>query len=322
MTRTLARVAWFLLVAVTPAQVAAQGGLADRCAEQAPVADLDFCNAIAQSIEIAQPRVGIAASGGNPTIGTSSTLGMRIGAFPRIALVPRVTVAAMDLPAIEARNGDEIGALVPAVSLDASVGLFSGLGIMPTVGGFGSLDAYGSLGRVLLPGDDGFAGGVTTWALGVQIGVLRESFTAPGISVTGTARGLGDVRFGDEDVAETDAYFSIGGMNAYGVRGTIGKRFLLFSLTTGVGYDWYVSDVVMRLATDDPATDGSRTIAYDDYTSKRLTAFGNLAFTVVIVSLVGEVGWQNGADPFTGPGATGLLEKDGWYGSLALRLTL
>lgn len=311
-----------VVLACSAGSVHAQNDLSVRCTEQVPVADLDYCNMIAQAIEIAQPRVGIAASAGNPTMGTSSTLGMRIGSFPRFAIAPRVTVAALDLPPVAQRNGDEISALVPALGIDASVAIFSGLALAPTVGGFGSIDLYGSLGRVLLPGDEGFDGGITTWALGAQLGILRESFTAPGISITGTYRSIGDIRFGDELVAETDAHFALDGLRSYGLRGTIGKRILMFSATAGAGYDWYESDVLLRFATDDPSVEGSRTIESGEFGSRRFTGFGDLAFTVMIVSVVGEVGWQQGGDAFTGPGASELLEKGGWYGSLALRLTL
>lgn len=322
MTKAIPILAGAFLLAFNAGGIHAQNDLTVRCSEQAPVADLDFCNTIAQAIEIAQPRIGIAASAGNPTMGTSSTLGMRIGSFPRFAIAPRVTVAALDLPPVAQRNGDEIGALVPAVGVDASVAVFSGLAVLPTVGGFGSIDLYGSLGRVLLPGDEGFDGGITTWALGAQVGILRESFTAPGISVTGTYRSIGDIGFGDELVTDTDAHFALDGLRSYGLRGTVGKRFLMFSATAGAGYDWYESDVLMRFATDDPSLDGSRTIEVAEFGSRRFTGFGNLAFTVMIVSVVGEVGWQKGGDAFTGPGASDLLEKGGWYGGLALRLTL
>ncbi|MHB1170600.1 MAG: hypothetical protein ACYC28_15085 [Longimicrobiales bacterium] len=284
-------------------------------------AEIDFCNTIGQAMEITQGRVGIAGAGGNPALGTSSTLGMRIGSFPRIAVTPRVNVSKIRLPAASARSGDDVDAWVPVVGIDGAVGIYQGLSLFPTVGGFGSIDAVANLGRVLLPGGDGFSDGVTTWAIGAQVGILRESFTVPGITVTGMYRSLGDVEFGDPQLAETEGSFELNDLTAWSTRATIGKRFLLFSATAGVGYDWYSSDASLRYATDDPATDGTRTVKANDYSSERLTAFGNLAFTVVIVSLVGEVGWQQGASGFTGPGATDLLEKDGWYGSLGLRLT-
>lgn len=291
------------------------------CERDVPAAEVDFCNIIGQAIEITQARAGIIAIGGNPTLGTSSTLGMRIGSFPRIALTPRLNVGKLRLPAAAARNGAEVDAWVPVVAVDGAVGIYQGLSLLPTVGGFGSIDGLVSLGRVLLPGDDGFDSGLTTWAVGAQVGILRESFTVPGITITGMYRSMGDVVFGDPDVTDTEGHFALDGLSAWSARGTIGKRFLLFSATAGVGYDWYSSDALLRYVTDDPATDGTRTISEGDYSSKRLTAFGNLAFTVVIVSLVGEVGWQQGADAFSGPGATDLLEKGGWYGSLGLRLT-
>lgn len=297
---------------------AQSGRLMARCAAESPAGDLDYCNTVAQAIEIAQPRIAIAASAGNPTIGASSTLGMRIGSVPRFAIAPRFTVVSLDLPAVETRNGDEIGALVPAAAIDASIGVYSGLALLPTVGGFGSLDLYGSLGRVFLPGDDGFDSGVASWALGAQVGIVRESFSTPGITVSLTRRSVGDIEFGDPELVDADAYFGLTDAGGWGLRGTIGKRFLLFSLTGGVGYDWYDSDVTVRYISDSPLT-GSRDFTVADFATDRLTAFGNLAFTVVIVSLAAEVGWQQGSEAFSGPGATDLIEKGGWYGSLALR---
>lgn len=301
--------------------VQAQTSLTARCTEQVAAADLDFCNTLAQAVEIALPRVGIAASGGNATLGSASTLGFRLGSMPRVAITPRVTVGKIHMPPIAARNGDEVDALLPVVALDASVGIFQGISLLPTVGGFGSLDLLASMGRVLLPGDEGFDSGATTWAAGAHVGILRESFTAPGVSVSGMYRRVGDVVFGDPDVTASEGYFLLDDLRAWSLRGTVGKRFLMFSATAGLGHDWYGSDAQLRFATDDPAADGARTIQDGDYRSQRLTAFGNLAFTVVIVSLTGELGWQQGAEGFTGPGATDLLEKDGWYGGIGLRLT-
>src|SRR5690606_22478681 len=86
--RRRARVALFgamvaLAAAAAPMPASAQS-MMTLCERDVPTAELDFCNTIGQAIEITQARVGIAAIGGNPTLGTSSTLGMRIGSFPRI----------------------------------------------------------------------------------------------------------------------------------------------------------------------------------------------------------------------------------------------
>lgn len=304
-------------VAAPPAS-AQSGSLHTACSTQTlPVGDREFCNALASAIEIAQPRIAVAAAGGNPTLGTSSTIGMRIGSFPRFAIAPRATIAHMELPSIEERNGTAVASLVPSVGVDASVGLYSGMRLFPTVGGFGSIDLYASAGRLLLPSDQGFNGGAMTWAVGAQLGILRESFTAPGITVSGTYRGITDISAGDADLEDTAGYYEIDGMSGWGARGVIGKRVLLFTLTGGVGYDRYESGVLMRYrnALNVPV-DVTRT----DFTTDRITGFGNVGFTVVIVSLVGELGWQESSEATTG--GSPLLEKDGWYGSLALRLIL
>ena len=306
-------------IGLAPRDAAAQSGsLLEACAQNAtPFTDQPFCNTLAAVIEIAQPRIAVSAAGGNPTLGTSSTLGMRIASLPRIAIAPRATVSHIELPAIDARDGPGSSSFVPVVAVDASVGVFRGIRLFPTVGGFGSIDAYGSVGRVFLPSEQGFNGGATTGALGVQLGILRESFTAPGITLTGTYRMVTDITAGDADLQETAGYYALENLSGWGARGTVGKRVLLFSVTGGVGYDRYQSDVRMRFV---DSLRGMTEIERNDFTTDRITAFANLGFTIVIVSLVGELGWQQGSDPLIG--ASDLVEKHGWYGGLALRVVL
>src|SRR5690606_8272264 len=115
-----------------------------------------FCNLVAQGIEVVQPRVGLAAAGGNPVAGTASTLGMRIGAFPRISIGGRVTAVRADLPPIRTIGRvDDIDFAVAALGADAAIGLFRGFSPAITVGGVLSLDLLASAGIVLLPGDEG-----------------------------------------------------------------------------------------------------------------------------------------------------------------------
>ncbi|HSJ10798.1 MAG TPA: hypothetical protein VK928_12820, partial [Longimicrobiales bacterium] len=158
-----------------------------------------FCENVADAATMLQPRVGIALSGGNPVPGTASTLGMRLGSMPRISLTARVTAADVDLPAVERMTDSaDVSFPVGSIAADVSVGLFSGVSLLPTVGGFGSIDLLGSVGIIPLPRGEGFDNSAPlTWAAGARVGILRESFTAPGVSVSMMYRRLGDVTFGD-----------------------------------------------------------------------------------------------------------------------------
>jgi hypothetical protein len=298
-------------------------GFGSQCATAGTLV-AEYCYRVAEAIQIVQPRVGIALSGGNPVIGTASTLGMRLGAMPRISIGLRASAAAVEVAGIESLSDQEkMTFAVPAVSADVAVGLFSGFGLGPTVGGLGSIDLLGSVGTIPLPSGEGFDGSPFSWAAGARLGILRESFTAPGISVSGTYRKVGEIEYGDAELANEDAYFLMDDLSAWSLRGTISKRLLALGLTAGAGYDRYDSAVLLRVDDPNPLNQDFE-LSTDELESSRTTFFGNVSLTMMILHLAGEFGWQSGGDPDFAdqPQAqTEYLDKGGIYGSLALRLT-
>jgi hypothetical protein len=305
----------------------AQGDrLRDQCAGQFPIAAqqaIEYCERVAYSIGITQPRVGIALTGGNPVPGTASTLGTRFGGIPRVTASLRATAAWTELPDI--RTGEATGTLrfaAPALNLDAGVGLFGGFGLLPTVGGFGSVDVLGSLGVIPLPEGRGFGERPTSWALGARVGVLRESFTLPGASVTAMYRRVSDVRFGDPQLQRYDAYFAMDNLTMTGLRAAVSKRLFIVGLAGGVGWDRHTSDVLLRVR--DPFTGlAAAQLQQNNFRSTRTTAFVNANLTMLLLNIVAEGGVQSGG---TGTPTTqhvaDLVGRSGYYGSLALRLAL
>ncbi len=282
-----------------------------------------LCLLAAQAVEIAEPRIGLAFSGGNPVEGTASTLGMRMGTFPHISVDARVTGAHFTLPPL--RGGGDIGVFAPFFDVDASVGIFDGLRLLPTVGGFGSVDALASLGAARLPGD--FANGSPVgYGLGVRLGLLRESFTMPGISVSGMYRHVGDVRFGEVPV--DSASFTLNGVSDLSVRAAVSKRLLVLGATAGLGWDRYRSDVsttVLGSSELPGGVPGANQASVSGYPASRMSAFANLSWTMLILHAVGEVGWQRGTEPAALPTPTGkedLVRKGSLFASLALRLSI
>ncbi len=310
-----------------PAAVTAQQELAQRCAGIPVDPTRRFCNLLAEAIEIAQPRIGLALTGGNPLPGAASTLGMRLGALPRVSVAARVTGVKLDLPPIEDFNSNtDIDAFLPALNIDAAVGVYSGLSLLPTVGGFASLDLVASVGTVPIPNDDGFqTDRATSWAVGARLGILRESFTAPGISVTALYRRFGDISFGDRQLVAADAYFESSGFRVLSLRGVVGKRLLVIGATAGLGYDRYQSDLAFGVSNPGIVGPARFDFRQDDFASDRVTAFGSLQWTMLILSIVGEVGWQSGGDEFLAPlpsGRSSASEKGAYYGSFAVRVAI
>lgn len=282
-----------------------------------------FCGNVADAITILQPRIGMAATGGNPVSGTASTLGMRIGTMPRISLGLRVSAAEADLPPVERQSSnDDVSFPIGSVSMDVSAGVFPGLNLFPTVGGFASLDLLASAGFMPLPSGEGFDDSAPfTWAGGARVGLLRESFTAPGVSVSAMYRRLGDATYGSPTLTDRDAYFTLEDQHVISIRGTAGKRVLGVGLTGGVAWDRYTSDVAGSVRDSDPVAGAFELpFAQDELTQTRTSYFGNVSFTLLILNLAAELGWQEGGESVED--GSDRLSKRGVFGGLAVRLAI
>jgi hypothetical protein len=297
-----------------------QDDLARRCAERAVAAATgEYCALVVQAVDILPARIGMVSAGGNPVPGTASTLGIRLGAFPRFSIAGRASFIRVALPDItSAGGGDDVHYIAPSLNADLSIGLYSGLSPFATVGGLASIDVLGSVGIAQLSDDDGANGdSPITWAAGARIGITRESFTVPGISVSAMYRNLGELTYGDRQLVEQDAFVHLDELSIWSVRATVGKRITLFGLTGGIGWDRYSADALVRLR-DGAATIELRDRAYDGH---RWNAFVNGAWTLLIISATAELGWQSGGD--TLPGArSDAVGSGALFGSFAIRLAL
>ncbi|HLM67629.1 MAG TPA: hypothetical protein VK358_08890, partial [Longimicrobium sp.] len=302
---------------------------------------------VAQAVDAAQPQLGILLAGGNPTLGTASTGGVRLGLIPRVSLTARVNVVAARLPDIrevEGGEADQFRVPAPAVGANLSVGLTQGFSVAPMIGGFGAIDLLGSVSVLPLSLLEDFGDNAFSWGAGARVGLIRESFVTPGVSVSLMYRDLGEVSFGKvcegtetaSPLAPTDPnrractadgdFGEIGfGLTNWSGRAAISKRLLGLGLTAGVGYDKFDTDADFAFST--PVVAGAREIyRFSDVAvdNDRWSAFLDASFTVLVASLVAEVGWMQGADPIQGfPGTSDFDAGEGtWFGSLGARLSL
>lgn len=328
------------------APLAAQGDINSVCSG-VPEGARDECAIVAQAVDAAQPQLGILMAGGNPILGTASTGGVRLGLIPRVSLTGRVNVVAARMPDIrELDDGqaDEFAVPAPAVGANVSVGVTQGFSLAPMIGGFGAIDLLGSVSVLPLSLVDDFGDNAFSWGAGARVGLMRESFVTPGVSVSLMYRNLGDVSFGqvcesgegpsltaptdpgrrsctgDGDFGEIDF-----GLSNWSARAAVSKRLLGLGLTAGVGYDKFDTDANFAFST--PAVGGTREVfRFDDVAvdNGRWSAFLDASFTVLVASLVGEVGWMQGSDPVEGfPSASDFDAGDGtWFGSLGMRISL
>jgi hypothetical protein len=212
-------------------------------------------------------------------------------------------------------GGAEADLFASAFHFGAAAGLFDGFRLMPTVGGFLSVDAFGQASFLLLPGGEGFTGGARSYSAGVRVGILREGFTVPGISVSMARRFPDDVGYGLEgDPASTTLQPGVTALPA-----TIGKDLFAVEWVAGIGWEDYDSQTTLRAA---DGAGGFVTIS-GDLEDSRLLYFGSAAMTFgIVLSMSLEAGWAEGL----GPVPTYVGQHDpaagALFGSLSARLTL
>lgn len=319
MTRGLAAVA---------ALVWASGGLG-RLSAQTPeqVRDgcVDFggsvrrCTDAALSARAIAGQFGLLSGWGSEIPGSASTLGRKLGNRPRLSMSLRAGGMAMGLPDLFDEGtgaAPDVSFLVPALGLQAALGLLDGFSPMSTVGGVLSLDLLGSLGMVMPPSSQGFGGNVTSASLGARVGLLRESFTLPGVSVSLSRRFIGASELGNTDIGDPTALDVDPALTS--VRATVGKDLVGVGLLAGIGWDIGSADVVVEVAGAGP-TPARVTSSID---IDRRLFFAGASLTFVLLQLSIEGGWAEGAPAL--PGATGSVfdpTAGSAFGSLALRFT-
>ncbi|MBW3551951.1 MAG: hypothetical protein KY466_00500 [Gemmatimonadetes bacterium] len=303
-----------------PAAAAAQDDDADSVCRslQSPSA-VSECRLSVGAARMIQPRMAAALFGGNPVPGTASTLGMRLGSLPRMSLAFRVTGAPAERPPILDRTvSDGSRSLLVGLTADAALGVLTGLSPLPTVGGVLSLDLIARAAFLPLPASEGFHDGAA-WGLaaGARLGAVRESFTLPGISITGTYGRITRTAFGDPDTGTTDGFFE-GAVTDLRIEVAATKRLGLIGLTAGAAHDRYSSDLTAGFR---DGLLGQRLEVSGDAVHGRWSAYGDAAWTLLIFQAALEVGWQDAPVPDGLPSSVD-LDPVGWFGGLSFRISI
>jgi len=318
---TLRRVLLIALAGLAlPASAGAQDveSLADACV--AGGGEVVRCTELAVTARALQGHLGLSTGLGSEVAGSAGTLGRRLGATPRIALEARAAFAHLALPDLADPGSEpsrEATFVVPSIRGGITAGVFDGFSLLPTVGGFLSLDllAHGSV--VFLPTSEGFDGKASALTLGARLGILRESFTLPGVSVSFSRRMLGSVAYGSAEgpgggEVEVDP-------SVTSVRATVGKDLLAVGLLLGMGWDHYSGSATIRAATDG----GIVSEGTSSFTSSRRLYFAGAAWNFLVLQLSAEAGWAGGFGAVTGyRGAPFDPTGGNFYGSMAFRLTI
>ncbi len=281
------------------------------------------CQDGALAVAAGRAALGLAASLGGDFPGLAGTLGRRPGGSPRLTFSARGGWVRGTLPDVASGSRDPSkpsSVTVPSVQAAASLSLLDGLSLTPNLGGVLSLDLLAVGGWVGAPGDQGFADDVLAWGLGARLGLLRESFTLPGLSLSWVHRSLGEVSQGD--LLAGDRVAAEYGLTVRSLRAVVGKDLRGTGVLAGVGEDRYSGEVLFRVPGGTPGIGlGS---ASDGPDESRRVYFLGASRTYLVLQFSAEVGWAGGRGlTLVDPSATSYDPGSGsWFWTVASRITL
>ncbi len=284
-----------------PDAVAAQtpDALAQACVSRGGL--MPACAAGTVAGQALQGHLGLLGGFGSEVSGTATTLATRVGGGPRLSLTGRAGVVDMGRPDLgDPAGAGEDGSLVWAMHADLAIGL---------------LDAVGRIAFLRLPTSEGFDGGTTAYTAGLRIGIFREGFTIPGVSVSVARRFVGTVEL-TEGVDPVSVRVDPT-VTAY--RATVGKDLFAVEWLAGVGWEDYGGDVSVRV----PDGLGGSVVASGELPSSRRLYFASASMTFSIVLNVSvEAGWADGFSPVAAYDGAYDPTSGTPFGSLSLRLIL
>lgn len=278
------------------------------------------CTEIGLAAMSLQQGVGLVGSLGSDIPGNPSTIGRRLGKVPRLGLAVSGGLLGVGTPPVGGAGvmgleGKETLTLA-GLRVDAIAGVVDGFQLGPSFGGVLAIDLIVSYARVRLPEGAGVTGSASGVGLGARVGLLRESFTTPGISVSATRRWQGTLQAGSIDAgtpAQADPELTVSSLRA-----VLGKNWFVVGVMGGLGWERYEGDT--RLSVTRAAADAVTVTGH--VASERTLYFVSGWFNFLITQVSAEVGAAEGiADPFVD--RTGTYDPSGltWFASLGSRIT-
>lgn len=317
-----------LLAIAAPADVRAQATIEELAAECGGGTVDGWCRELAVTGQAARAGTTLLAGGGSELSGSAATLGWRLASVPRIALSVEAGLGRIPAPRFGTEPSPEPlpeeSFTAPALQLSAGVGVFDGFSPAPTVGGILSVDLLGTGSVVLLPDEHGFDGSASVYGIGARVGILRESFTLPGVSVSAVQRWGGETTMSATDPpggpAEPRVAFET---STTSVRATVGKDLVAVGLLAGVGWDRHAGRI--EIASGLPDTTGAADAGLGEtegLVDSRFLAFGGASLNFLILQLTAEIGRAQGMDRVPDRPGGGFDPTDAsWFGSIGARLT-
>lgn len=257
----------------------------------------NVCTGAVDATRAFHPLIGVLVSGGNPLLGSASTL----GGLGHASVTLRANAVQVVLPDLAYNGssstvpaGDKLWA--PAPLVEGGLGVYGGVG-----NGLLAVDLLGS--AQLLPTDqinnlvvDSGARQIGGIALGLgygaRIGLVKDRGPLPALSVSVMRRDIPRITYGDVPGGDR---FSYGvDLHATNLRLIASKQLLFLDMAAGFGWDKYTGDAVIQFR--DPITNAQQPDVPVKLNSSRVLGFLNAGMSLSVVRLTAEVGYQGGKD--------------------------
>ncbi len=296
-----------------------------ECAEgESPELGL-LCADAALALQALHGGVGLEMTAGGALPASPSTAGNRMQGSPRVIIDVGGTWATFGHPDLSRARGSAIPAhrsFLVGARFTTVVGLFEGFFPAPAVGGVLSVDAVGTVQWVRVPSSPASHDSKVGLGGGVRVGVFRESFSLPGVTVSGLYHRTGELQFGTQ--------VGPGALTAFepsvtSIRLTVGKDLWPIGLSAGVGWDRYRGDGWIEARASgggpEPGVDARRT-ELRELSMNRRYLFAGANHTWVITQIAAEVTWAGSGSPIAELDGTGPFNPGGaeLQGVLTFRL--
>jgi len=289
----------------------------------------DACQMAVDVFQYLAPQLGLALTGGNPTLGQGGTLG-GIGHF---TVEVRGNALAGDLPQVQnfptpSYNGRQSRQLptskqfVGLPTVDGALGIFQGIPLgLTNVGGVDLLvnamyvPTVSNSNVQVKPDQNLKFGG------GVRIGLLQESLLVPGVAVSYVRRDLPTTTItGTSSGVNVNAQNVKVNTNAWTL--TVSKNLLLFSLAGGIGRDSYdQSALIQGSVPTSPIGSAQSAQVKVSQSMTRMNYFLDGNLNLLLAKVVAEIGQVSGGSVSTyNSFSGGAADKSRLYGSLGLRI--
>ncbi len=147
-------------------------------------------------------------------------------------------VAAYKVNYEDINTGESKSTYFPTVFATVRLGLFGGFSL-PAVSGIGSLAIGARLGAITA----GPENTVTVTGGELRVGLLNDSISTPGVSVSFTYNQVSDIKFGQDN---DDAQAVIKAHNM-GVKAVVQKELLIFTPYVGIGQEQFSTEATYRI---------------------------------------------------------------------------